>query len=100
MCSLFISLLRRPLYTQMMGESVRLLSFQQQLEKETDGSVAFFGRSIDETMRMCLTNGLSRRADQIKTDFKVSDKRCVPPPLAASHSPHPHARIFRIGSGT
>jgi hypothetical protein len=61
----------------MMDESARLLSFQQQLEKETDGKIAFFGTSVNETIRICLLNGMSRRADKIKSDFKVSDKRCV-----------------------
>jgi hypothetical protein len=59
----------------MMDESVRLLTLQQQLEKETDGKISFFGLSVNGTMRECLTNGLSKRADRIKTDFKVSDKR-------------------------
>nr|GAT52932.1 vacuolar protein sorting vps16 [Mycena chlorophos] len=59
----------------MMDESARLLTFQQQLEKESDGKVAFFGLSINETIRACVTNGLSKRADKIKSDFKVADKR-------------------------
>jgi len=59
----------------MMDESVRLLSCQQQLEKETDGKITFFGTSVTETIRICLLNGMSRRADKIKSDFKVSDKR-------------------------
>lgn len=60
---------------QMMDESVRLLTFQQQLEKEADGKVPFFGLSVNETMRVCLLNGLSKRADKVKADFKVPDKR-------------------------
>jgi hypothetical protein len=59
----------------MMDESARLLAFQQQLEKETDGKITFFGLSINETIRTCLLNGMSRRADKIKSDFKVPDKR-------------------------
>lgn len=61
--------------SQMMDESVRLLTLQQQLEKESDGKVAFFGLSINETIRNCLLNGMGKRADKIKTDFKVADKR-------------------------
>lgn len=68
--------------SQMMDESVRLLSFQQQLEKETDDKIPFFGASVTETIRICLHNGISRRADKIKSDFKVSDKRCVRPYIA------------------
>jgi vacuolar protein sorting-associated protein 16 len=61
----------------MMDESARLLTAQQQLEKEADGKVAFFGLSVDETIRACITNGMSKRADKIRADFKVPDKRLV-----------------------
>ncbi|KAF7316202.1 putative vacuolar protein sorting-associated protein 16-like protein [Mycena indigotica] len=61
--------------SKMMDESARLLALQQQLEKEADGKVAFFGLSINETIRACVTNNLAKRADKIKTDFKVPDKR-------------------------
>lgn len=59
----------------MMDEYVRLLTFQQQLEKEADGKVPFFGLNLTETIRACLLNGMSRRADKLKGDFKVPDKR-------------------------
>ena len=59
----------------MMDESARLLTFQQQLEKEADGKIAFFGLSVNETIRVCLINGMSRRADKVKSDFKVPEKR-------------------------
>lgn len=61
----------------MMDESTRLLTLQQQLEKEADGKIDFFGLSINETIRTCLINGLSKRADKIKAEFKVPDKRSV-----------------------
>jgi hypothetical protein len=61
----------------MMDENVRLLAFQQQLEKETDGKFTFFGLSVSETIRTCLLNGMSKKADKTKADFKVPDKRCV-----------------------
>jgi len=61
----------------MMDESVRLLAFQQQLEKETDGKIPFFGLSVNETIRTCLLNGMAKRADKTKADFKVPDKRYV-----------------------
>lgn len=60
---------------QMMDEYARLLTFQQQLEKEGDGKIPFFGLSINETIRTCLLNGMSKRADKTKADFKVPDKR-------------------------
>ncbi|KAI0828653.1 vacuolar protein sorting-associated protein 16 [Trametes gibbosa] len=56
-------------------ESVRLLTQQQQLEKEADGKIAFFGLSVNETIRTCLVNGMAKRADKVKSDFKVPDKR-------------------------
>ncbi|KAJ7683002.1 vacuolar assembling/sorting protein VPS16 [Mycena rosella] len=61
--------------SRMMDESARLLASQQQLEKETDGKIVFFGLSVNETIRTCLVNGMSKRADKVKSDFKVPDKR-------------------------
>lgn len=60
-----------------MDESVRLMTLQQTLEKEADGKIAFFGQSVNETIRTCLVNGMAKRADRIKSDFKVPDKRSV-----------------------
>ncbi|KAF9010009.1 vacuolar assembling sorting protein VPS16 [Cyathus striatus] len=65
----------RSFEAKMMDENVRILTLQQQLEKEVDGSVTFFGLSVNETIRMCILNGLSKRVDKIKSDFKVPDKR-------------------------
>lgn len=62
---------------QMMDESVRLMTLQQQLEKESDGKIAFFGQSVSATIRTCLINGMAKRADKIKSDFKVPDKRYI-----------------------
>jgi vacuolar protein sorting-associated protein 16 len=59
----------------MMDESARLLAVQQQLEKETDGKISFFGLSVNETIRTCLLNGMSKRADRVKSEFKIPDKR-------------------------
>lgn len=61
----------------MMDESARLMTVQLTLEKESDGKIAFFGQSVNETIRACLINGMAKRADKIKSDFKVPDKRCV-----------------------
>ncbi|PFH49934.1 hypothetical protein AMATHDRAFT_146515 [Amanita thiersii Skay4041] len=65
----------RTFEAKMMDESARLLALQEQLEKGAEGNVVFFGLSINDTIRMCLMHGLSKRADKIKTDFKVADKR-------------------------
>ncbi|PPQ86643.1 hypothetical protein CVT25_006827 [Psilocybe cyanescens] len=56
-------------------EYTRLLAFQQQLENEADGKIKFFGSSLDATIRLCIVNGFSKRADKLKSDFKVPDKR-------------------------
>ncbi|GLB42050.1 putative vps16, C-terminal region [Lyophyllum shimeji] len=65
----------RAFEAKMMDESTHLLTLQQQLEKEADGKVEFFGKSVNETINLCLLNGMSKRADKIKSEFKVSDKR-------------------------
>ncbi|TBU22517.1 vacuolar protein sorting-associated protein 16 [Dichomitus squalens] len=65
----------RSFEAKMMDESVRLMTLQQTLEKEADGKIAFFGQSVNETIRTCLVNGMAKRADKIKSDFKVPDKR-------------------------
>ena len=61
----------------MADEYARLLATQQQLEKEADGKISFFGQSVNETIRTCLINGMAKRADKLKADFKVPDKRYV-----------------------
>ncbi|PPQ73925.1 hypothetical protein CVT26_006551 [Gymnopilus dilepis] len=65
----------RSFEAKMTDDYARLLAIQQQLESETQGKVKFFGLSVNETMRQCLLNGLSKRADKIKADFKVPEKR-------------------------
>ncbi|KAJ3889966.1 Vps16, N-terminal region-domain-containing protein [Lentinula edodes] len=60
---------------KMMDEYSRLLTLQQQLEAEADGKVAFFGQSVNETIRTCIISGMLKRADKVKSDFKVPDKR-------------------------
>ncbi|TFY83531.1 hypothetical protein EWM64_g490 [Hericium alpestre] len=65
----------RAFEAKMMDEHSRLLAFQQQLEKETDDKISFFGQSVNETITTCLLNGMSKRADKLKSDFKVPDKR-------------------------
>lgn len=77
-----------------MDEYSRLLAFQQTLEKESADKIEFFGLSVDETIKKCLLNGMSKRADKLKSDFKVPDKRyemnpcppCVPRRHAHIHT--------------
>ncbi|TFY64524.1 hypothetical protein EVJ58_g2580 [Rhodofomes roseus] len=61
--------------SKMTDEYARLLAAQQQLEKESDGKISFFGQSVNDTIRTCLINGMAKRADKLKADFKVPDKR-------------------------
>lgn len=61
----------------MMDECARLLAMQQQLEKDSQGQVKFFGLCVSETIRTCLMNGMGNKADRVKSDFKVPDKRCA-----------------------
>lgn len=59
----------------MMEESARLLTYQQQLEKETPSFGPFVGLSVNATMKSCILNGMHKKADKVKADFKVPDKR-------------------------
>jgi hypothetical protein len=61
----------------MMEESLRLIAFQQQLEKDLDGGTTFVGLSVTQTIRACLVAGLSKKAERLRSDFKVPDKRYV-----------------------
>ncbi|KAJ3980946.1 Vps16, C-terminal region-domain-containing protein [Lentinula detonsa] len=65
----------RSFEAKIMDEFSRLLALQQQLEAEADGKVAFFNQSVTGTIRTCIVNGMLKRADKIKSDFKVPDKR-------------------------
>ncbi|KAJ3742454.1 Vps16, C-terminal region-domain-containing protein [Lentinula detonsa] len=65
----------RSFEAKIMDEFSRLLALQQQLEAEADGKVAFFNQSVTATIRTCIVNGMLKRADKIKSDFKVPDKR-------------------------
>ena len=51
----------------MMDESARLLAMQQQLEKDSDGKVKFFGKSVSEAIRACPMNWMSKKADEVKS---------------------------------
>ncbi|KAF9652633.1 vacuolar assembling/sorting protein VPS16 [Thelephora ganbajun] len=65
----------RAFEAKMVDENARLLVLQQQLEKDAEGRINFFGLSVNETIRTCLINGMSKKADNAKDAFKVPDKR-------------------------
>jgi hypothetical protein len=62
--------------SQMVDEQIRLLVFQQTLEQENPDK-KFVGLSINNTIRSCILGGLEKKAEKVRSDFKVPDKRCV-----------------------
>jgi hypothetical protein len=56
-------------------EQIRLLAFQQALEKEDGHRSQFTGLSLNETIRQLLFRNMSKKADKLRSDFKVPDKR-------------------------
>ncbi|CAG7849893.1 Vacuolar protein sorting-associated protein 16 homolog [Serendipita indica DSM 11827] len=60
---------------RMMDENARLLALQQTLEKDVDGKAAFVGLSVGDTIMLCLQCGLHKRAEKVRSDWKVSDKQ-------------------------
>ncbi|KAM0787833.1 hypothetical protein ACM66B_003887 [Microbotryomycetes sp. NB124-2] len=60
---------------KMTDEYLKLLTFQQALEQESPGGKPFVGLSVNDTIRQCIVNGQHKKADKLKSDFKVSDKR-------------------------
>jgi hypothetical protein len=74
-----------------MDEAYRLLAMQQTLEKEAEPGVGLHvvGLSVNDTISVLLKAGLARKADRVRADFKVPDRRCVPSetdPLRAAAS--------------
>jgi hypothetical protein len=59
----------------MVEDALRLLKAQQAMEKETEHRFTFVGLSVNDTISHLLLNRLAKKADKIRSDFKVSDKR-------------------------
>lgn len=59
---------------QMMEDHIKLLTLQQQLEQEAPGKT-FVGLSTSETVRLCILSSLPKRADKVRAEFKLPDKR-------------------------
>lgn len=85
---------------EMMDENARLLTLQQQLEKDAEGRISFSGLSVNETIRMCLVNGMSKKADNVKDAFKVPDKRCAAVPHEAPNQVLTQSLAFGMSSCT
>ncbi|KZV75893.1 vacuolar protein sorting-associated protein 16 [Peniophora sp. CONT] len=60
---------------KMMDDFARLLGVQEGVERELDGRVRIVGLSVSETIRACLVNGLAKRAESVRSGWKVPDKR-------------------------
>ncbi|KAG8797121.1 hypothetical protein FRC16_009196 [Serendipita sp. 398] len=60
---------------RMVEESARLLALQQTLEKDVDGKAPFVGLSVSDTIMLCIQCGLSKRAERMRGEWKVSDRQ-------------------------
>ncbi|CAG8500529.1 11622_t:CDS:10 [Diversispora eburnea] len=54
-------------------ENIKLLQTQSQLEK--DLNLPLIGLSLSETIHKCITSNNSGKANKLKSDFKIPDKR-------------------------
>lgn len=59
----------------MADDSLRLLTLQEQMERELENKYIFAGLNVNETMSYLLQIGLGKRAEKIRSDWKVPDKR-------------------------
>lgn len=59
----------------MAEDSLRLLTLQEQMERELENKYSFVGLNVNETMSYLLQIGLGKRAEKIRSDWKVPDKR-------------------------
>lgn len=66
----------RGLESKLCDEYAKLLGFQLALEKEDSSSrSSFVGLSINETIRQCLIKNMAKKAEKLRSDFKVPDRR-------------------------
>jgi hypothetical protein len=61
----------------MAEDSLRLLTLQEQMERELENKYSFVGLNVNETMSYLLQIGLGKRAEKIRSDWRVPDKRYV-----------------------
>jgi hypothetical protein len=59
----------------MTEDAHRLLSFQLAQERELDNKYRFAGLSVDQFVSKLLIEGFSKRAERVRVDWKVPDKR-------------------------
>ncbi|GAA6011899.1 hypothetical protein JCM10207_003423 [Rhodosporidiobolus poonsookiae] len=59
---------------KMVDDHIRLLALQQSLEQENTGK-SFVGLSVNGTIRACILAGLDKKAEKVRNEFRVPDKR-------------------------
>lgn len=64
-------------YFQICDDELRLLAVQQSLQAEGGNAfnVPLVGLSLNNTVRQCLTHDMAKKAEKVRTDFKIPDKR-------------------------
>jgi hypothetical protein len=65
----------RDICLQMAEESLRLLTLQEQMERELEHKYAFSGLTLNGTLSHLLRIGLGKRAEKIRSDWRVPDQR-------------------------
>lgn len=61
----------------MAEDAHRLLSLQLAYERELENKFTFAGLSVNDLIFRLLVEGFGKRAERVRADWKVSDKRCV-----------------------
>ncbi|WRT66892.1 uncharacterized protein IL334_003855 [Kwoniella shivajii] len=61
--------------SKMAEDAHRLLTLQQTYERELDNKFVFSGLSVNAFIHRLLMEGFSKRAERVRTDWKVPDKR-------------------------
>ena len=59
----------------MVDEQIRLINFQLQLEREVEGRIKVYDLNLADTIETCIKNGLNKKAERLKSDFKMPDKK-------------------------
>ncbi len=59
----------------MAEDAHRLLSLQLAYERELEHKFTFAGLSVNELISRLLLEGFGKRAEKVRADWKVSDKR-------------------------
>eukprot|EP00834_Sanchytrium_tribonematis_P004100 NODE_185_length_13590_cov_0.472908.p1 type:complete len:824 gc:universal NODE_185_length_13590_cov_0.472908:5985-8456(+) len=65
---------------KLLESQIKLLEAQQQLENDIwtnsqDNSAKFLGLTLSQTIEKCVTSGLQIKAQKLKSDFRVQDKK-------------------------